>query len=310
MILRKYWLLLSALMLLMPVVLYGQAKVGTAGAQFLEIGVSARAIGMGEAFVAVSNDATAMYYNPAGLTHLYDREVVFTHVDYPAEIRYDFAGIAYPLYRFGGVLGLGFYALDAGDMDETTYEYYNGTGRTFGARSYAATMSYARALTDRFSVGLTLKFIDELLEDERSSGWTADVGTNYDTGFRNFKISMVISNFGPDMTFITESYPLPINFRFGGAINVLDGEHHKGVFAVEAAHPSDNLEKYNAGFEYQYNERYFVRVGEKFNYDEGTFSVGGGLRVPFNKMELRLDYGYQDLGLLNEAHRFTLGMKF
>ena len=75
-------------------------------------------------------------------------------------------------------------------------------------------------------------------------------------------------------------------------------------------HPSDNLEKYNAGFEYGYDERYFIRVGEKFNYDEGTFSVGGGLRVPFNKMELRLDYGYQDMGLLNEAHRFTLGMKF
>lgn len=310
MILRKMILGVSLLLLLLPGMLLAQAKVGTAGAQFLEIGVSARAIGMGEAFVAVSNDATAMYYNPAGLTQLYDREVVFTHVDYPAEIKYDFAGVAYPLYRFGGVLGLGFYSLDAGDMDETTYEYFDGTGRTFGARSYAATVSYGRALTDRFSVGLTLKFIDELLEDERASGWAADVGTNYDTGFRNFKISMVISNFGPDMTFIQEGYPLPINFRFGGAINVLDGEKHKGIFAVEASHPSDNLEKYNAGFEYGYDERYFLRVGEKFNYDEGTFSIGGGLRVPFNKMELRLDYGYQDMGLLNEAHRFTLGMKF
>lgn len=308
--LRTLLLMLLAGVFLVPGLIYGQAKVGTAGAQFLEIGVSARAIAMGEAFVAVANDASAMYYNPAGLTQLYDREVVLTHLEYPAEIKYDFAGLAYPLYRFGGVLGLGFYALDAGDMDETTYEHNYGTGRTFGARSYAATLSYGRALTDRFSVGLTLKFIDELLEDERSSGWAADVGTNYDTGFRNFKISMVITNFGPDMTFIKESYPLPINFRFGGAINVLDGEDHKAIFALEASHPSDNLEKYNAGVEYQYRERYFVRMGQKFNYDEGAFAVGGGIHLPVGNLDLKLDYGYQDLGLLTEAHRFTLGLKF
>jgi len=291
-------------------VLYGQAKVGTAGAQFLELGVSARANGMGDAFVAVANDASAMYYNPAGLTQLYDREAIFTHLDYVAGIKYEFAGLAYPLYRFGGVMGFGFYMLDGGNFDETTYEYPLGTGRTFGAREYAVGLSYGRNLTDKFSVGVTLKLIDELYEDERSSGWAADVGTSYDTGFRNFKISMVITNFGPDMTFITESYPLPINFRFGGAINVLNGEQHKGVFSVEASHPSDNLEKYNAGFEYQYRDRYFLRVGEKFNYDEGTFSVGGGLRLPIEKMNLRLDYAYQDLGLLNQAHRFTLGLSF
>lgn len=296
--------------LLLPGVLYGQAKVATAGAQFLEIGVSGRAIGMGEAFVAVANDASAMYYNPAGLTQLYDREVVLSHISYVADIRYDFAGLAYPLYRLGGVLGVGFYSLDAGDMDETTYEYFRGTGRIFGARSYAATLSYGRALTDRFSVGVTVKLVDEMLEDERATGWAADVGTSYDTGFRNFKIAMVITNFGPDMTFIQEGYPLPINFRFGGAINVLDGEQHKGVFALEASHPSDNLEKYNAGFEYQYQDRYFLRLGQKFNYDEGSLSVGGGLRLPVNKMEMRLDYGFQDLGILEQAHRFTLGLKF
>jgi len=298
------------ILLLLPGVIYGQAKVGTAGAQFLEIGVSARANGMGDAFVAVSNDATAMYYNPAGLTQLYDREVVLTHVDYPAQMSYEFAGLAYPLTRFGGVLGLGFYMFNGGDFEETTYEYPLGTGRTFGAREYALGMSYGRNLTDRFSIGLTLKFIDELYEEERSSGWAADVGTSYDTGFRNFKISMVITNFGPDMTFVKEPYPLPINFRFGGAIDVLESEHHKGVFAVEAQHPSDNLEKYNAGFEYSYQDRYFLRAGEKFNYDEGTFSVGGGLRIPVNKMELRLDYGYQDFGRLDQIHRFTLGFKF
>jgi hypothetical protein len=297
-------------MVLLPVVLYGQAKVGTAGAQFLELGVSARAVGMGEAYVAVSDDASAVYYNPAGLTQLYDREVMLTHIDYVAGIAYDFAGLAYPLYGFGGVLGLGMYVLNSGDMDETTYEYYLGTGRTFGAREYALGLSYGRSLTDKFSVGVTLKFIDEVYEEERASGWSADVGTNYDTGFRGFKIAMVITNFGPDLTFVKDSYPLPINFKFGGAINVLDGENHKAVVSLEGSHPSDNLEKYNAGLEYRYGERYILRVGEKFNYDAGGLSFGGGLRLPLKEMELRLDYAYDDMDLLTQAHRFSLGLKF
>ncbi len=305
---RILWLPL--LLLLLPGVLYGQAKVGTAGAQFLELGVSARAVAMGEAFAAVSNDATAVYYNPAGLTQLYDREAVFTHLEYPAGIRYEFGALAYPLYSFGGVLGFAMYVLDGGDFDETTYEHPLGTGRTFGAKEYAVGVSYARNLTDRFSVGVTFKFIDEMYEEERASGWAADVGTNYDTGFRNFKISMVIANFGPDMTFLRDSYPLPINFKFGGAIDVIDGGKHLATLALEGWHPSDNLEKYNAGLEYSYDSRYYVRVGEKFNYDLGGFAVGGGLRLPFKNTELRLDYAYRDLGLLTEAHRFSIGVKF
>jgi len=302
--------LILVVLLLLPGVLYGQAKVGTAGAQFLELGVSARAVAMGEAFVALANDATAVYYNPAGLTQLYDREVAFTHIDYPADISYEFAALAYPLYDFGGTLGLGVYMLDAGDITETTYEYPTGTGRTFGAKEYAVGLSYGRSLTDRFSLGVTLKFIDELYEAERASGWSADVGTSYDTGFRNFRISMVITNFGPDMKFLSESHPLPINFKFGGAINVLDGSTHKATLALEGWHPSDNLEKYNAGLEYSYGDRYFVRVGEKFNYDVGGFSVGGGLNLPLSSVHLRLDYAYRDLGLLEEAHRFSVGLVF
>jgi hypothetical protein len=200
--------------------------------------------------------------------------------------------------------------LDAGDIEETTYEHPLGTGRTFGVQEYALALSYGRNLTDRFSVGVTLKFIDELYEDERASGWAADVGTNYDTGFRNFKISMVITNFGPDMTFLRESHPLPINFKFGAAIDVLSGERHRATLALEGWHPSDNLEKYNAGLEYSYDDRYFLRIGERFNYDITGLSVGGGLRLPFKSTELRLDYAYRDMGLLEDAHRFSVGLQF
>jgi len=303
-------ILLLLVVLLLPGVLYGQAKVATAGAQFLEVGVSARAVGMGEAFIAIVDDATALYYNPAGLTQVYQREVVFTHIDYAADMSYEFGGIVLPVWSIGGVIGVGVYMLDAGTIDETTYEYPTGTGRTFGAQDFALGASYARSLTDHFSVGLTLKMIDRKFESQRSTGWAADIGTTYDTGYRGFRISMVISNFGPDMRFITEEYPLPINFKFGGAFNVIESDNHRAIVSLEGSHPSDNLEKYAAGMEYTFNEIFSLRMGRKFQIDEGGFSAGAGLALPINEWNIKFDYAYFDFGVLESVHRFTIGMAF
>jgi long-subunit fatty acid transport protein len=292
-------------------VVYGQAKVGTTGAQFLEIGVSARADGMGGAFAAVSDDATALYYNPAGLVQLGGREAVFTLVNYPADIEYKFAGVALPL-SFGGVLGLSFYGLSSGDIPLTTYEYPLGVdGWTFGANDYAFGLTYSRYLTDRFSLGVTVKMIDELFEEERATGWAADVGTNYNTGFRNFKITMVITNFGPDMTFISQSYPLPINFHFGAAIDVLDGGRHRATFAMEGSHPSDNLEKYNAGLEYWYSDMFALRIGDRFEHDLSGITWGLGFRMPLGEeRKFSVDYARQDFGVLGDIDRYTLSVMF
>jgi len=307
---RIHKILLLLALLLLPGVLYGQAKVATAGAQFLEIGVSARAVGMGEAFIAIADDATAMYYNPAGLTQIFDREVIFTHIDYAADMSYEFGGIVLPMWSLGGVVGVGVYMLDAGTINETTHEYPNGTGRTFGAKEYAVGASYARSLTDHFSVGLTLKLIDQMYEEQRATGWAADVGTTYDTGYRGFRISMVISNFGPDMRFITEDHPLPMNFKFGGAFNVLESDFHRATFSLEGSHPTDNLEKYAAGMEYTFKEMFSLRMGQKFQIDAGGFSAGAGLSLPINDWNIKFDYAYFDFGVLESVHRFTFGMSF
>lgn len=308
---RKLLFVAAILILLTsPEWAWGQAKVGTAGAQFLELGVSARAIGMGDAFLSICNDASAVYYNPAGLTQLMDRQVLFTHVSYPADINYEFVALAYPTPNIGGVWGLSLTMLNAGEMNYIQYkEVWNPT-QTFNAKEYALGISYARNLTDRFMVGGTLKLLDELYDTERATGWAADVGTLYDTGFKGFRIGMMISNFGADLTFLKESHPLPMNFKFGGVVDILRREDHTAVLAAEGSHPNDNMEKFNAGVEYWFRDMFAIRFGNHFEYDTGGLSAGGGLRLDLSGRELSFDYGYHDMGHLADTHRFSLGIVF
>jgi hypothetical protein len=315
---KKIILLLPlAVLLLLPGLVFGQAKVGTAGAQFLEIGVSARAIGMGEAFLGVSDDASALYYNPGALSLLTQKEVMFTHVDYPAEIDYEFVGFVMPAPSLAGSFGAAFYALRTDDLPVTDYDYPDGNGQTWTARDYALGLTYSAGLTDRFSFGVTVKYITQLMAIYKADGWAMDLGTFYDTGFRNFKICMAISNFGPDMKFVSESYPLPIDFRFGTAIDVLQSERSRLIAAAQASHPNDNLEKYNAGLEYWFNNMVALRLGKKFNYDyyeESDFgkgiTFGAGAALNFSNYRLNIDYAYQDLGYLDSVNRFTFGIRF
>ena len=144
-----------------------------------------------------------------------------------------------------------------------------------------------------------------------ASSWSADVGTSYNTGYRDFKLAMAITNFGPDLKFIEKAAPLPINFKFGGSINVIEGADHVLTLVAEGSHPSDNLEKYNAGLEYTFHDRFSLRGGYRFNYDTDGLAFGAGVRLPFAKdRELRVDYAFQDMGILTEAHRFSLGFAF
>lgn len=333
---KRYVLITAfAFLLSLPALTFGQAKVGTSGAQFLEIGISARAIGMGEAFLGIADDVSALYYNPGGIALLDRTEVMATHIDYPANIQYEFIGMAVPTPQFFGNVGLAAYWLHTDDMPYTTYEHPEGNGQTFTAGDFAIAGTYSSSLTDHFSLGVTIKYIHSFLELESSSGWASDVGLYYKTGYRDFSICMMIANFGPDMKFIQETYPLPIDLRIGTAINLIEGNNSKLTWAVQLSRPNDNLEKYNTGFEYWLNDTFALRVGKKFNYDfdnsgnlpqdqanpenfngrskfnlTSGITFGFGLRLPISSYDVQIDYAYQDLGYLDSVNRFSFDLKF
>ncbi|MGH7601703.1 MAG: PorV/PorQ family protein, partial [bacterium] len=142
----------------------GNQRAGTAMAQFLKIGVGGRAVGMGESFVAVANDASALYWNPAGIAQMQKNEIIFAHVNWPVDVQHEFFGY---VHRFGGVnaIGASVTSLHTDDLEETTEFQPFGTGRFVAFGDIAAGLTFARKMTDRFSVGVTVKYIDETLAE-------------------------------------------------------------------------------------------------------------------------------------------------
>ncbi|MCU0610475.1 MAG: PorV/PorQ family protein, partial [Candidatus Eisenbacteria bacterium] len=265
---------LVAVLFAVPGMVQAQVKVGTAGANFLQIGVSPRAVGMGEAFLAVTDDVSATYYNPGALSLLDQRQLLLSHTEWPADIQCEFLAFATPAPGGAGVIGVSAILLHMDDMEVTTPFYPNGTGQMFTARDMAVGLTYSRFLTDKFSFGVTAKYIHLYAHDVDAAGWSADVGTHYDTGFRSLRIGMSVTNFGPDLTFISERFPLPINFNLGFAMDPVQFGPHRLTVAFAGSHPSDNQERYTVGMEYWFSEMVALRSGYKIRYDDEDLSFG------------------------------------
>ncbi|MBZ0266385.1 PorV/PorQ family protein [bacterium] len=335
---RKQWFAIGlAVALIIPGLVFGQAKVGTTGVNFLKIGVSSRAVAMADAFLAIADDASALYYNPAGLVNIKKKELIFTHVAFPSGlgVNFDYIGGVMPLPMYGAAVGASMTALYTDDMPVTTYQLPYGNGQTFRATDFAAAISYSQRLTDKFSVGGSVKYIQENLADENALGWAVDVGTFYDTGWKSLRIAMLISNFGPDMQHVTTPFPLPQNFKFATAVDLMQKDDSRLTMGLEGTHPNDNSEEVHLGFEYAFKETAMLRFGKKINgwkrssneeyvedkdnnpfyeypvFDEegmvsfSGMSFGGGLYM--RNIGLKVDYTYATIQYLGGWHRFSLG---
>lgn len=319
----------------------GFSKVGTAAAQFLKIGVGARAAGMGETFVAVANDVNALYWNPAGIANLKSISVGVSHSQWFAEIFHNYAGMAIPLSE-SDVLGLSAISLSTNEQEVTTVEQPEGTGVFYDVSDIAIGLSYARALTDRFSVGLTVKYIQQTAHNVLANTVALDIGTYLRTGFHNLVIAMSVSNFGgnmqlegrdliiladinkgisgeynPDARLKTEPWPLPLNFRVGIAMDIVGGidpflqsKYHRFTMALDGNHPNDNNERINIGGEYSWNDTFFARFGYKINYDVERWTFGAGVKLNVGSQQVGFDYALVDYYDLGKVSRFSLELRF
>lgn len=286
-------------------------KVGTFDGQFMKIPIGARATGMGGAFVAVADDASAVFWNPAGVARLSGNVVSVHHLNWVADVNLTQGTYVFSLGFLPGMLAFNARSLYMDDMERTTVFQPDGDGTFFDAGYSSFGLTYARSLTDKFSVGVTGSLVHAGLDDLTSNAVAFDVGTLYDTGFRSLKIGMQISNMGSELSFIDQSSKLPILFRVGATINVMNALNHKLITSGEFSHPPDNNERLNWGGEYSFKDFFFIRGGYNFGYDVEKLSGGLGVRFPSSiSSETRFDYSYTDLSDLSGAHRFSLEIHF
>jgi hypothetical protein len=299
-----------SVLLLPSLALAAQPRVGSTSGQFLKIGISARAVGMGEAFLAVADDASALYYNPAGLVGVEGREVLASHTALPADVNYEYTGI---VWRLGeNLVGLSFGALYTDAMMVTTPTHPEGTGEEFVYSCFQGGLTYARALTDRFSFGATLRHIRIYPMDTEYTmkAWCGDIGSLYHIGYRNLRFGVRIANFGSDLEAIEESYPLPVSISLGLASEPYEAGPHRLTVSALATKPADNVEYYNLGSEYWYDGLVALRAGYAFEHDTMSWSVGAGFKVNVGAAGFKVDYSYSGMDYLDDVQRITLGAGF
>ncbi|MCE9626878.1 MAG: PorV/PorQ family protein [Candidatus Eisenbacteria bacterium] len=288
-------------------------KVGTFGGQFLKIGVGARAAGMGGAYVAMADDATAVFWNAAGIARVEadKSQLSLNHANWPAELSYDQVGYVFHMKKIPGAFAVHARALTMAPMEETTAFQPLGTGKTFDAGMMSAGITYARSFTDKFSAGVTVNTIHTGLADLSQQTFAVDIGTLYDVGAAGMKIGMAIQNIGSQEKFIEREARIPSIFRVGTTATLLSGADQKLTGSFEFSHPPDNSERVNLGAEYAFHQYLFLRGGYAFNYDTEGLAGGVGFHFPVSVAGMAdLDYSYTDMLDLGAAHRFSLRFQF
>ena len=283
---------------------------GTTGANFLKIGVGPRAVGMGEAQVAICNDVTSVFWNPAGLISTPSQEASFIYNLWLESISSQYFGYTYPHATIGTFAG----SINYLSMDKIQ-GWSAGNEKTGKVTAYdlLGVLSYARELPYGINGGINLKFIQQKLEEESSFAFGVDIGVIGGLGrwlkvrgMEELTIGANLQNLGSKVKFQKEKGSLPLNFKFGVGLR-------KEVFgdpltiAIDGNLPNDNDFYGSLGIEYRVRDLIALRLGYKTGQDLGNgISFGGGIKVDI----FQIDYALVHFGELGYTHRIGVVTRF
>tara|TARA_S200000501_G_scaffold47453_1_gene38271 strand:- start:1313 stop:2317 length:1005 start_codon:yes stop_codon:yes gene_type:complete len=318
--------------------LFGVDKVGTTAAKFLSIGVGSNAVGMGGSYTSIADDATAMYWNPAGLSFYQIKEVYFNHSNWIADISFDYSGVTIPINNKSS-LGFNITSVTMDEMEVTRYGNEN-TGETFRAADFAFGSTYSMSLTDRFSVGINGKYIQQSISNSHARGFALDLGTLFDTPF-GFRLGTSISNFGPKLkmtgddlligadvdenmegnnesvtsTLSTDYFDLPLVLRIGISDQFKFGNQHSITFSLDAVSPNDNANYLNAGIKMNILNGLITLYGGLnsllLENSESEFCFGGGLRIPqILNNALSINYTHEEMKFLGNSQQISISFNY
>jgi hypothetical protein len=335
---NKYYLYLFAMSLIAMSVITAQTKTGTTIGQFLLIEPSAKISAMGNAGVAQFNEAMASYYNPASLGHMTNSGAQFTHNTWFAGITLDYFTAALRVTDVSS-LSLSISSLNSGEIAVRTVEQPLGTGEQYSVSDYSIGIGYGQKITDRFSAGMQLSYVQESIWHSQLSVFAFNFGTLYQITDDGLQLGASLSNFGMRGKYngrdlrirydldparngdnsslpaelITEEFSLPVVFRVGFGYPVKISENNEIQISIDAFHPSDNSESISIGGEYNFMDAFAVRAGYQhlFQTDsEVGLTLGGGIEWDIANYILHLDYSWIQHQRLGDTQRMTVGMEF
>lgn len=254
---------------------------GTTSAEFLLLGAGARGTALGGAFAAIATDVSALYYNPAGAAMIERPGVILGTQDYVADTRYSWGGAAFPFS--GGSRTIGFQLGTFGFKDQPVYteEQPDGNGSTYTVSETFLGMTFAQNFSDRFSAGLTAKYINDRLGTVSGSAFAVDFGTNFHAMLNNhpIKFAFTLVNLGTNLSYSgtglrggvprepipgevplptlpqqadlsTKDFPLPTTFRVGLAYDLLSHENSHLTVLGDFNQPNSNKPGFVVGGEW------------------------------------------------------------
>jgi uncharacterized protein UPF0164 len=277
---------------------------------FLKLGAGARATTLGEAFVSVADDASATYWNPAGLLGIQHNDVLGTHHAWIQDLNHEFVGFG--AHRGRSAIGFSFIGLYTSDIearDETGA--YSGM---FGFSNNAFSASYAFQAAQDLGFGGTVRYVRESIVgtadgDFSLDGFAFDLGGQWKTPLRGVTAGAVLRNLGGSMSYNlqgAQSFDLPTALQAG--LSYKRQEVGGGVLTVASdvlAARGDDV-SFRAGAEYAYRGQYIVGAGVKSGLDNENVSFGVGYD---NK--IRVDYAFTPIQSdLGSSHRISVGYRW
>ncbi len=302
----------------------GEKNAGTSAGEFLKLGADARGIAMGGEMSAASEDAAAVFWNPAGLARLDERHATLTHSVLFHSVFYDFAAYAHPVRPLiparrremrpsvRGTIALGILYLNAGSLTERDNTGQD-TGGSFTPRDTAVIAAWGASFSESVDLGLALKYIDSRIQATARTG-TIDLGARYNTHIYDWPwvLAFNIRNLGWRLRYRNQSDPLPTSYRFGSSLRPLE----TWLLTLDVVVPRDNdiYPAFGTEVELPVHEKVetFLRGGfngrtTRTELDGFTsLSFGFGLGID----DFGFDYAFLPFGALGITHRLSLNYTF
>lgn len=266
---------------------------GTTAANFLKIGVGAKAVAMGGAFTALANDPTALYWNPAGLAQIQNIEISTTYNTRFQEIRQGYLSLALPLLT--GIAGLGVNYVDMGKI-EGRDEYGEPTG-DFGACDTQVSLAYARKFSSRLMLGISAGMLQDTIAGDKKVAYLGNIGVLFKPT-ELLSAGVACQNIGSKLG----KDSLPLIYRGGIALRL------RSISTEADAVKSTDDDMYGCvGLEWWIGNILALRAGYRTGQDVGSgVSCGAGFKIS----NVQLGYAWVPYGDLGNAHRISLNLRF